>query len=47
MSLCSIYHLRPPSCRKYPRTADENLTPETCGYSFVPSEEIVTTDENR
>lgn len=47
LSVCSVYHFRPPSCRKYPRTADENLTPETCGYYFVSSEELITADENR
>ncbi|RKY24129.1 MAG: hypothetical protein DRP62_04435 [Planctomycetota bacterium] len=31
---CKIYWFRPPSCRKYPRTKSELLTPETCGYSF-------------
>jgi hypothetical protein len=35
LSTCSVYFARPPSCRKYPRTADENVTPEQCGYYFV------------
>lgn len=34
-SSCAVYYARPPSCRKYPRTASENVTPETCGYYFV------------
>lgn len=33
-SSCSIYSFRPPSCRKYPRTSSEFITPEKCGYSF-------------
>jgi hypothetical protein len=40
-SRCAVYHLRPPSCRKYPRVASENLTPEQCGYRFVTQEERV------
>lgn len=40
LSSCSVYHLRPPSCRKYPRTSAENLTPEQCGFFFVDREEI-------
>jgi len=36
LSTCAIYHFRPPSCRKYPRTSAENLTAEVCGFSFVP-----------
>jgi len=46
LSSCVVYRFRPPSCRKYPRTAAENLTPATCGYYFVPSEELVTVDGN-
>jgi Fe-S-cluster containining protein len=42
LSSCSVYHLRPPSCRKYPRTSAENLTPEQCGFFFVDGEEIET-----
>ncbi|EIC23198.1 hypothetical protein [Thiorhodovibrio frisius] len=34
LSLCTVYHARPPSCRKYPRTPDENITPATCGFFF-------------
>jgi Fe-S-cluster containining protein len=37
LSTCSVYHLRPPSCRKYPRTADEHLTQEVCGFWFEPA----------
>ncbi|MGD8206630.1 MAG: hypothetical protein PVH47_01000 [Thiohalocapsa sp.] len=40
LSSCSVYHLRPPSCRKYPRTASENVTPETCGFYFVDVKDI-------
>lgn len=38
LSSCAVYNLRPPSCRKYPRTASENLTPETCGFFFLRDE---------
>ena len=41
LSMCAIYTFRPPSCRKYPRTAEENLTPQVCGFSFVPTSQIV------
>ena len=34
-SSCLVYHLRPPSCRKYPRTDAENLTSRVCGYYFA------------
>jgi len=34
LSVCKIYHFRPLSCRKYPRTKSESLTADTCGYSF-------------
>lgn len=40
LSSCAVYHARPPSCRKYPRVAEENLTPERCGFYFVPVEDI-------
>jgi len=33
-SYCLIYKMRPFSCRKYPRTKDEWITRETCGYWF-------------
>lgn len=33
-SYCSIYKIRPLNCRKYPRTAEECLTKDTCGYTF-------------
>jgi len=33
-SFCSIYKLRPPACRKYPRANSEHLTKETCGHIF-------------
>ncbi len=31
---CSIYSIRPLNCRKYPRTEQEHITKETCGFSF-------------
>ena len=32
---CGIYHVRPPNCRKFPRTpGDLELVKENCGYSF-------------
>ena len=36
LSSCAVYHLRPPACRKYPRTAAEHVTQEVCGYWFEP-----------
>lgn len=39
LSSCAIYHIRPPSCRKYPRTASENLTAGVCGFYFVDDEQ--------
>jgi hypothetical protein len=45
LSSCSVYHVRPPACRKYPRTASENLTPEVCGFYFVQAEELIPADE--
>jgi hypothetical protein len=46
LSSCAVYHFRPPSCRKYPRAASENLTPEVCGYYFVKAEELIPVDES-
>jgi hypothetical protein len=40
LSSCAVYLFRPPSCRKYPRTASENLTPEQCGFFFIRPDEI-------
>ncbi|ESQ16679.1 MAG: hypothetical protein N838_05420 [Thiohalocapsa sp. PB-PSB1] len=40
LSTCAVYYARPPSCRKYPRVASENLTQETCGYYFVDVQDI-------
>jgi Fe-S-cluster containining protein len=40
LSSCAVYYARPPSCRKYPRTASENITPATCGYYFVDVSDI-------
>ncbi len=31
---CSIYHVRPLNCRKYPRTQPEQITADTCGFRF-------------
>jgi uncharacterized protein len=39
LASCAVYHVRPPSCRKYPRVASENLTQEQCGFYFVTAEE--------
>jgi len=33
-SYCRIYSIRPPSCRKYPRTPSEFITQGDCGYWF-------------
>jgi hypothetical protein len=33
-SFCAIYTIRPLNCRKYPRTASECLTSDTCGFRF-------------
>ena len=33
-SYCEIYSIRPPNCRKYPRTEEEHITKDTCGYRF-------------
>lgn len=41
LASCAAYRFRPPSCRKYPRIASENLTPEQCGFYFVRPEEIL------
>lgn len=34
-SYCRIYKIRPLNCRKYPRTATELVTADTCGYTFA------------
>mgnify|MGYP003574167178 FL=1 len=39
LSSCAVYRWRPPSCRKYPRTARENLTQQTCGYYFAEAKQ--------
>ncbi len=36
-SRCSIYSIRPLSCRKYPRTESELITKDTCGFKFSDS----------
>lgn len=33
-SYCSVYPIRPLSCRKYPRTEFEHVTQDTCGFKF-------------
>lgn len=33
-SYCSIHPIRPLNCRKYPRTKEEFITEETCGFKF-------------
>jgi len=33
-SQCAIYKVRPLNCRKYPRTVEEFITPDVCGYYF-------------
>lgn len=33
-SYCRIYYFRGLNCRKYPRTNNEHLTKESCGYKF-------------
>lgn len=33
-SYCSIHSFRPLNCRKYPRTEEEHITKEKCGYWF-------------
>jgi Fe-S-cluster containining protein len=38
-SFCAIYHFRPPNCRKYPRTHEEFITQETCGFWFEGQDE--------
>jgi len=30
---CAIYSIRPPQCRKYPRTGGESIVP-VCGFTF-------------
>jgi hypothetical protein len=40
LSSCAVYHLRPPSCRKYPRTASEHITQDQCGYYFEQSNSV-------
>jgi Fe-S-cluster containining protein len=38
-SMCTIHGLRPPQCRKYPRTEWEKAH-EPCGYDFVKEQTI-------
>ena len=33
-SSCKAYSFRPLNCRKYPRSANEHITPEKCGFYF-------------
>lgn len=37
-SYCAVYPIRPPNCRKYPRTEKEHITAATCGYYFEGAE---------
>ena len=39
-SHCDVYFLRPPACRPYPRTENEQVTQGTCGYYFGPKRNI-------
>lgn len=41
LSYCKIYPIRPMNCRKYPRSADEQICP-TCGFYFTEEEQEVT-----
>lgn len=36
-SYCRIYKIRPLNCRKYPRSASELITADTCGFWFEDS----------
>lgn len=37
---CSIYTVRPPNCRKFPRTREEfELVRDTCGFEFETVDE--------
>ena len=37
---CSIYTIRPPNCRKFPRTKQQlSHVKETCGFSFDNNQE--------
>lgn len=37
---CSIYAVRPPNCRKFPRSREEyELVKEVCGFSFDADKE--------
>ena len=38
-SRCAVYAVRPPACRKYPRTHREWLTRATCGFYFKEESE--------
>ena len=40
LAICKIYHFRPLNCRKYPRSADEQICPD-CGYYFVTDKDEV------
>jgi uncharacterized protein len=33
-TFCAVYAMRPPQCRKYPRSKRECETGEGCGYHF-------------
>lgn len=36
-AVCAIYGIRPPMCRKYPRTKGEQVH-QPCGYYFIEKE---------
>ena len=33
-AVCIINGFKPPVCKKYPRTADEHVTKDVCGFQF-------------
>ena len=38
---CSIYTVRPPNCRKFPRSPEEHsLVEDTCGFNFNKASQI-------
>jgi len=34
LAICKVYPLRSLSCRKYPRSSEEHLTTDCCGFTF-------------
>ncbi len=46
---CGVYQLRPPNCRKFPRTpSDLELVKDNCGFSFIniPVKEVKIASES-